>query len=92
MHLRRLSSQRPEHICDNTIKNNTEMRFTRRRLTRLCISAHLRQLKLAADGVAAVGCDPTLNAFSAIVTEAHAAAVNGVDLWVCVQVSDTCDR
>ncbi len=36
-------------------------------------------------------CNPTLNALGAIVAKAHAAAVDGVDLRVGVEVANACD-
>ncbi len=58
--------------------------------TWLGIGSNLRQLELATDGVAAVGCDPALDALGAVVAETHAAAVDGVDLGVRVEVADAC--
>ena len=58
--------------------------------TWLGISSNLGQLQLTADCVATVTGDPALYAFGAIITETHAAAIDGVDLGVSVEVSDTC--
>ena len=76
------TNQRPnrQHCLTRSLESNP---------TWLGVGPNLRQLELAADGVAAVRGDPALDALGTVVAEAHATPVDGVDLRVGVEVADT---